>query len=783
MLAGDYWDKILIKILFITGSLLILFSLVSLTGWLFDLKFLTVINKNYLPIAPVTASFFVIFGIVFIRVSETIRRPVIDLILKSILLIILIYSFLKIMGYLTGSDLILEDILFPGSEKVRGFPVKHMSPLTGLLFIFSSFSLLLLMKQVPGIKHRNIAAILGTVITMSGFISELGYLYDAPFLYSGNTIPMASRTGISFLITGLGIIFTAGRKTIILKHLTESSPYSKILRIFLPFMIFLFIIQGILDVFLSHKLQINEALVLALGTILSVGVGIPLIVKVTSSIFYEAIVADKERQRLLEELKSTLSVQQLLLENNPLGICMVSDDKIQWTNSGFCNIFSKKGQNCQDISFSELFSEESRNDLFNSWLPELRSGKAIDIVIELTPPGIKWLRLIGSSPENGNDTSSVIWIVEDITERKNQRETMRLLSHTLSSLSECVSITDTSDLIIFVNKAFENTYGYSASELIGKGVSLLGSDKNPASVVSEILPATFSGVGWSGELINRRKDGSEFPVYLSTSRVVNEKNETVALVGIAVDITDRKKAEIREKEYLELVKSSNDAKDRLFGIISHDLRSPFTSILGLTQILTEQYDILPEDEKKSFLFKLKKTSENTFNLVENLLIWSRSQREGIAVTPTIVSLSELINRQKDLLSEGARNKNIAIENSVSGDFMVYADAEMIGTVIRNLVNNAIKFTNRGGTIRLAARKLEKEIELSVSDNGIGITSDKIETIFRLDKTSSTPGTEKEKGTGLGLLICKEFVEKNGGRIKVESQEGKGSIFSFNVPCA
>jgi PAS domain S-box-containing protein len=412
----------------------------------------------------------------------------------------------------------------------------------------------------------------------------------------------------------------------------------------------------------------------------------------------------------------------------------------------------------------------------------MKTDKKVDKTIQLQRSNgdLFWCRFLGTPIDPVNPNEGSVWMVEDITERKRLREKMRLLSHTVESLAECVSITDIADRIIFVNKAFEELYGFKQEELIDKTISVVSSPNNDPRIIQSILPATMDG-GWKGEVINRKKDGTEFPVFMATSKVADENGEVVALVGVATDITERKKVEKQLEKYSEDLKRSNDAKDKLFSIISHDLRSPFNSILGFLNILTEEHNTISEVEKKSFILDLKKTSENTFELLENLLTWSQTQTGGIKVNPIYFDLSAIVDVQFDVFKNAAASKNINLTNHITNETNVYADRDMVKTIFLNLINNAIKFTRPGGNINVNAAVKNNDVEISVEDNGVGIEEPVLLNMFKLDKSHSTLGTLKEKGTGLGLLICKEFAELNNGKIWAESEAGKGSVFIFTLP--
>ena len=776
-------EKGLKTLLTFTGIIIILTGTVTLLGWITGISALINLVPSYLPMAPVNSLFFVIFGIILVIGFFDKTRKSIRLVLILTTVLISAYGLLQFAGYLVKADLNFEYTLFPVKETLGNFPLRHMSPYAGLLFFISGTGVLLKFTGREKFIILNLIGGLGIIIAFAGFVAGSGYLFGTPFLYSGNIIPLSIRTAISFLFLGLGLVLTAGGKTVFMRNLVGPTANARLLRVLIPLIISLFLLQGVLDVILTHIYKINEALLLAFSTIFSVLISIPVITNITKKVFKSANIAENERLKALDELKKINSLQNLILENNVIGIYMVREYTFQWANSRLNEIFRiSQDERLQGISTSKIFSTEESYNKQIEWESIIKKGKTIDSLLELrrNDGEMFWCRFIGTPLEHDKPGEGSIWMVEDITERKLLREKMRLLSHTIESLSECISITDTSDRIIFVNKAFETTYGYRQDELSGENISVISSEENDPHFIKSILPATLSG-GWEGEIINRKKDGSTFPVHIATSKVVNEKGEVVALVGVATDITERRKTDMQLKKYAEDLKVSNDAKDKLFSIISHDLRSPFNSILGFINLLSEQYDDISEEERKSFIRDLKKSSENTFTLLENLLTWARTQTGGIKVNAIPFNLSEVVEKQLEVLRNGAASKKITLINQVSPDVNVFADRDMVKTIIINLVSNAIKFTMPEGTIIIKAIVYSSEIQVSVEDNGVGITRSVLDNMFKLDKSNSTLGTSNEKGTGLGLLICKEFTEKNGGKISVESEPGKGSKFLFTLP--
>ena len=254
--------------------------------------------------------------------------------------------------------------------------------------------------------------------------------------------------------------------------------------------------------------------------------------------------------------------------------------------------------------------------------------------------------------------------------------------------------------------------------------------------------------------------------------------------GYILDITERKNAElIIQKQNVQLTEL-NAMKDKFFSIIAHDLRNPFAGIIGLSDIM-EIMLLESNGEKPEQLIELtkmiKKSSESALDLISNLMDWAKSQTGGISINPISLTMQYIFSSAFQIVNGNALKKNITIEKSFADNDTVYADNMLVNTILRNLLTNAIKFTHPNGKIIVSALNKDNFLEISVADTGVGIDPKHIHKIFRIDSKFSLLGTNKEKGTGLGLILCKEFVEKQGGTIWVESELGKGSKFTFTLP--
>lgn len=255
-------------------------------------------------------------------------------------------------------------------------------------------------------------------------------------------------------------------------------------------------------------------------------------------------------------------------------------------------------------------------------------------------------------------------------------------------------------------------------------------------------------------------------------------DEVLARIRKEITIQEQKKALLRLNAMLS---EANATKDKFFSIIAHDLRTPFSALIGATGFLIESFDRLEIRIIKDFLTDINTSSKEVFALVGNLLEWSRSQTGTLAYEPERINISEIIKKNILLAEQHARQKKVRITYTMEECLLADADPNMMDTVVRNLLSNAIKFTARGGAASVTAYESGDTIGISVSDTGIGISEENIGKLFRIDVRLSTRGTDDEGGTGLGLILCKEFIEKNKGQIRVESKEGRGTTFHFTLP--
>lgn len=388
--------------------------------------------------------------------------------------------------------------------------------------------------------------------------------------------------------------------------------------------------------------------------------------------------------------------------------------------------------------------------------------------------------------DNEGKIFAILSIGKDITEKIAAETKLQKWEHIFkhSGWGIAVSSQDGKSFEL-MNPIFAKMYGYTMEELVGNPVIEIFAPESRKEIPNAIA-LSFQKGHHIFESKHIRKDGSIFPVRVAVTTVKNEQGDVLYRVAYVQDITERKRAEEVLINSEQKLREANATKDKFFSIIAHDLKSPFSTMLGFTELLFNKFDKYDVQKQKKFLGILKQDVQNTYNLLENLLLWSRSQRGIIDFKPEKEKLYLLSIETIGLLSQMAAKKSISLKNEIPKNIIVNADKDMLTMIIRNLISNAIKFTPKEGEIVIKASIVNDDdnhesVEIFIKDSGVGM-SEKIQSnLFKISENISRKGTENETGTGLGLILCKEFAEKHGGKIWVESELGIGSTFSFTIP--
>ena len=389
-----------------------------------------------------------------------------------------------------------------------------------------------------------------------------------------------------------------------------------------------------------------------------------------------------------------------------------------------------------------------------------------------------------------NNEPHILAIAKDITERKRMEELMLQSKQQFDNLVSNIPVgvyilrtkPDGTFALDYVSPRMAEMLDLSVESLLSRGDAIYHS----------IHPEDLEGFvemnlerirqkrpfDWKGRAVIRG-----VVKWLHVASVPQEiENGDFLWNGIIVDITEQTKAKAEIEQQNENLRQLNREKDKFFSIIAHDLRGPFSGFMGLAQVIAEELPSFTMAEVQEIATRMSKSATNLYRLLNNLLEWSRIQQGTIHFSPEVTQLNSVVGGSMDLILEEAKRKKIEVAMVIPDELTVLADVNMLQTVLRNLLSNALKFTPKGGKIHISARICDnKDVKITIQDNGIGMSQVLAANLFQHDVKSNREGTEGEPSTGLGLILCKEFVDRNGGKLWFESEEGRGSTFFFTLP--
>jgi two-component system, sensor histidine kinase and response regulator len=428
-----------------------------------------------------------------------------------------------------------------------------------------------------------------------------------------------------------------------------------------------------------------------------------------------------------------------------------------------------KGEIKDDEKYKKIWTAIYNKEVYKGeFLNKTRNGELIDIEASINP-------IMGES----NEIIGFLTIQKNITQRKAIEKKLIESEARFRRIFEegplGMAIVDFDLYIQSSNPRAAQILGYKTNEMTGLEIKNITHPDDYASDL-ELRKMVINGTIPFYQMDKRylKKNGEVIWINLTVTAIRNKEKEPLYFLSMIEDISDRKKNE-------EKLKELNDSKDKLFSIIAHDLRSPFHALLGFSEFLANDYEQLSSEEVKRFAGNINKSANSVFALLQNLLQWSMLQTGRIEYSPSSFKLDSLIEEIHSLYIINAVKKDINLNFDRFPEIKVFADKNMTHTVLRNLISNAIKFTNPGGEVGISISEEENSVKIVISDTGVGISSADLENMFKLNNTAVKRGTQNETGTGLGLILCKEFIEKNNGKFTVESEENKGSKFIFTLP--
>jgi len=377
---------------------------------------------------------------------------------------------------------------------------------------------------------------------------------------------------------------------------------------------------------------------------------------------------------------------------------------------------------------------------------------------------------------------AILFLIRAIIKSNKNSKEIKKLSVVIETTSHAVFITKADGRIIYVNNGFLKLTNFlNVNNVLGKLITDFTDTSGEHKFNNDIVPALSNIKHWQGEMAVKKQDGLYFVTEQSIS-VINSKDGNVLFyIGIFNDITRRKKNEYDLKTSKTKLETEVATRDKMFSVIAHDLTGPFSAILGFSKLMASDFASYQAADHKRFSQMIYESSKNTFDLLTNILNWSRSQLDSVDLFIEDIDLYELVLENINPLKLMIDKKGLLFVNSLNPNTIIFADRNTTGIIIRNLVSNAIKFTQRGGTIEILSHEVDNKINITVKDNGVGISSEIVSDLFNNDTNVSERGTEDEKGTGLGLTLCKEFANLNNGTISAISKLGVGSEFTVSLP--
>lgn len=485
------------------------------------------------------------------------------------------------------------------------------------------------------------------------------------------------------------------------------------------------------------------------------------------------------------DVKNLEDAHKNLVENSAQGMWLFREEQLIFTNSRACEILGCSAgefMGFQARDFLSMIDRRSWSDFLqyfeyneNDDFPET----PVIIKFNYKKRGI-WLEIY-ASPSNYNGQPALQFTFVDVTDRITAAENLKQSERKFKLAAELAS-----DSIYTVDA--ENR----TVRIMGKGTDSQSNDfdirifssenflKMVADADREIVRKSQERLYSAGEkfdkIYNMNLPDGEKKVIHDRATVLewnHEKPKTI--LGVTSDLTTMKQTEYKLQEL-------NATKDKFFSIIAHDLKNPFNSILGFSDILLDDYEHLTDADRLEMISKLSHSAESAFKLLDNLLKWSRIQINGLEQNPADIYLMKSLDETMKLLMSASEQKNIRVQVSIPEDLRAHVDPDILNSIVRNLITNAIKFTSTGGTVEVSASPVAGEmVKICVKDSGTGISQRDVEKLFTAGSKTGKRGTEGERGTGLGLILCREFVEMSGGTISVNSQLGRGSEFCFTLP--
>jgi len=495
-------------------------------------------------------------------------------------------------------------------------------------------------------------------------------------------------------------------------------------------------------------------------------------------------------RQTISELEASNKRYFSLVEDAPVIICRFNPKgKFTYINNLFGKTFNISSDKIKDKYFFEHLPEEIREEVRNRIFALTPETPIYEFQCRIKiDDKYRWYKSVCRALFNSKNNIREYQVVS--MEFTKLKETEDALNDNQNKLKAIINnrlvgiiVSDRDKNFIFSNDYFLEMFGYNSTEEL-KSINILEFTHPDFSGITQknieaLLKKEIESFHISKKFI--RKDGSEFWGDAFVSPILSETGEVIQIAGMLIDSTVRKRMELQMKKNEKVLKELNKTKDKLFSIIAHDIKNPFNVILGYSNLLSNNFYDFKQEELKGFADKIMNAGENVYKLLDDLLVWAKSQMGQLKVVPSAIDMHNIARDIFNHFAVLANHKNLELVNDIPENTLIYADYEMIRFVFRNLVHNAIKFTPEKGRISFSSRINNDKCIIEVSDTGIGIKEEKLGSMFEMLDIMEDRNTNDGKGTGLGLYLSKDMVTKNKGTIEVESTVDKGTTFTITLP--
>ena len=701
-------------------------SILDLIGWMFNVTFFKSIEPHWVPMKVIVALCFIFSASALLLIqanTTTILRSLVSRMLSIIIFVISLVSVIVCLNVLIKG----HESAIAGMPLLSFFlsPANRMPFLTALIFLF--VGCILFLFSIKNKLASDVGHFLIFPASLASYFVPISYILSVYSVTELSDIQIALNTGISFCALCLAILFVHP-DTWLMKVFTSENMGGIMARRLLPGLLLLPMLIGWFRIKGERAEIFKSEVGVALVALTYTGCFIWLIWKTARSVNQ----IDEKRHTSDEALKKSYSELDIRVKERTTELLDLNrrlDAEI---------IQRKKAQEAVDAEhrrFTELL------ELMPAYL------------ILLTPD------------------YHVSYANRYFRERFGEDHGWRCYEYLFNRTEPC-EVCDTYNVLKDNNP---HTWDWTGPD--GRNYSIFDfpfTDSDGSTLIMEMgIDVTDLKLA-EANLKNLNAD-------LEQKVIERTHDIESANYQLHQELTDRMLAEEALKKSESQLKELNATKDKFFNIVAHDLKNPFTSLIGSSELLFRNIDQMDNEKIKTLALILNDASKSGYAILQNLLDWSRSQTGLLKFNPENINLKNLIDEHIQNIEQISSNKEIKIHSEVNDDLFIYGDKNMIKTILRNLLSNAVKYSYRSGKIIVRASVNDQEVIISVKDNGTGIPEEDINKIFRIDTKYSLPGTENEQGTGLGLKLCKEFVEKQGGKIWIESIEAKGSEFKFSIP--